>query len=68
MKLDVHVTAKMFEKGIVYTAALIAGVNGYRNGVRVFEKTIPAIIEKVDVTRAVASTLSSSDDDYDEED
>lgn len=70
MKVDLHITKDMVARGFVYTAAVIAGVKGYKAGVRGFEKAVPSVIEKIDVTRAVVSTLGSSDDldDYYEDD
>lgn len=66
--IDGRTVYRVIRNGIIFTAAIVAGVNGYINGIRGLERLWPSLIEKITLTRAAASVVAGydNDDDYDD--
>lgn len=61
--LDTGTVYRVVKNGIIFTAAIISGVNGYIEGVRGIERLWPSLIEKITLTRAAASIVAGQDDE-----
>ena len=55
-------------KGLIIGGSVFAGAVGYKQGVKIFNKFVPAAVNKITVAGGVAAVLRSDDDDDEDED
>lgn len=61
-----HITKKMVKDGIILFGACYGAVAAFKAGCREFEKAVPKVVDKIILGRAMASTLVSDEDEYDD--
>lgn len=63
-----QVNKELIKNGIIWGGALIAGASAYKHSILAFDKFVPKAISKIHLTKAVASTVMSRDDEDKDDD